>query len=182
MDKENLRKFLLSKITSLSNNEIQSLSFRLTNQLIKFFSSHPELSNQVGGAFLPLKSEVAPVYQELLHAIPLDLSFPVLVNGQMSFGVPDGTPKGGVWLDWPYHMVEPDWLLVPGVGFDLSGARLGRGKGYFDRYLKDKDILSIGVTWSEQVIEKIPMEQYDCYLDFIITEDYCWDVDRKSVV
>jgi 5-formyltetrahydrofolate cyclo-ligase len=184
VDKDNLRKLLLSKITSLSDSEIQSLSFRLTHQLIKFFSSRPELSNQVGGAFLPLKSELAPVYQELLHAIPLDLSFPVLVNGQMSFGIPNGMPKGGVWLDLPYHLVEPDWLLVPGLGFDLSGARLGRGKGYFDRYFFDqkqneKDILSVGLAWSEQVIEKIPMEQHDCYLDFIITEDYCWDVNQQ---
>ena len=179
MGKDYLRKLLLSKITSLSDSEVQSLSFRLTNQLIKFFSSLPELSNQVGGAFLPLKSEIAPMYQELMHAVPLDLAFPVLVNGQMSFGIPNGMPKGRVWLDWPYHLIEPQWFLVPGLGFDFSGARLGRGKGYYDSYLEDKDLLTIGIAWSEQVIEKIPMEQHDCYMDFIITEEFCWDVGQQ---
>lgn len=128
---------------------------------------------------MPLKSEIAPMYQELMHAVPLDLAFPVLVNGQMSFGIPNGMPKGGVWLDWPYHLIEPQWFLVPGLGFDFSGARLGRGKGYYDRYLEDKDLLTIGIAWSEQVIEKIPMEQHDCYMDFIITEEFCWDVGQQ---
>ena len=128
---------------------------------------------------MPLKSEIAPMYQELMHAVPLDLAFPVLVNGQMSFGIPNGMPKGGIWLDWPYHLIGPQWLLVPGLGFDFSGARLGRGRGYYDRYLEDKDLLTIGIAWSEQVIEKIPMEQHDCYMDFIITEEFCWDVGQQ---
>jgi len=177
--KDSLRKFLLTKISTLSDNEFQSLSFRLTTQLIKFFSSIPELSNQIGGAFLPLKSEVAPVYQEFMREVPVGLSFPVLVNGQMHFGIPNGLPKGVVWLEQPYHVVEPEWLLVPGVGFDLNGARLGRGKGYYDRYLEDKEIMTVGVAWSEQIIEKIPVEQHDCHMDFIITEDFCWDVDQQ---
>jgi 5-formyltetrahydrofolate cyclo-ligase len=53
------------------------------------------------------------------------------------------------------------------------------GVSFFDQKQNEKDILSVGLAWSEQVIEKIPMEQHDCYLDFIITEDYCWDVNQQ---
>ena len=70
MGKEKIRSELLKKISLLPHDEIQSLSFNLTNQLIKFISSLPELSDQIVGAYLPLKFEIAPVYQELLKQIP----------------------------------------------------------------------------------------------------------------
>lgn len=180
MTKDNLRTHLLSKLSALSHDSVQSLSFAVTNQLIKLFSSLPKLQGQVGAGFLPLKAEIAPVYQELFKAVPLALSYPVQVEGQMLFGIPNGLPKGLIWLNPPYTVVEPEWLLVPGVGFDLSGARLGRGKGFYDRYLENKDVLKIGLAWSEQLVEKIPMEQHDCRMDFIITEECCWDVNQQE--
>lgn len=180
MDKESLRQEILSKLSALSNDTIQSLSFSLTNQLIKLFSSLPELQGQVGAGYLPLKAEIAPVYQELLRAVPLIMSYPVLNEGEMTFAIPNGMPRGSTWLEPPYALTEPKWFLVPGVGFDLSGARLGRGKGYYDRYLADAQYLKIGLAWTEQLVERIPVEQHDCFMDYIITEDFCWDVNRQE--
>lgn len=180
MKKDQLRNDLLSRLASLPFDELQSLSFRLTHQLIKLFSSFPELTSQIGGAYLPLKAEIAPVYQELLRELPLTLAYPVLENGEMHFGIPNGMPKGGTWLEPPYHFVSPTWFLVPGVAFDLSGARLGRGKGFYDRYLEDKVVTTIGLAWSEQILEKIPVEQHDYSMDFIITEKYCWNVAQQE--
>lgn len=178
--KENLRDELLSKLSALSFDEFQSLSFKLTNQLIKFLSSFPELQSQVGAAYLPLKAEIAPAYQELLKAFPCSLAFPILFEGEMLFGIPNGMPKGSTWLEAPYVPADPEWLLVPGVGFDLSGARLGRGKGFYDRYLADKDVMKIGLAWTEQIVKKIPVEKHDCHMDFIITEEFCWDVNQQE--
>lgn len=180
MEKENLRIELLSKLSSLPNESIQSLSFSLTKQLIKLFSFLPELQGQVGAGYLPLKAEIAPVYQELFRAVPVSLAYPVLVQGEMKFALPQGMPKGSTWLEAPYHIVEPQWLLVPGVGFDNEGARLGRGKGFYDRYLQDRDVLKIGLAWTEQIVEKIPVEAHDCHMDFIITEEFCWDVNQQK--
>lgn len=180
MDKEGLRKELLGKLSLLSNEEILAASFSLTNQLIKLLHSIPELVGQIGAAYLPLKAEVAPVYQELLHKIPLDLAFPILKNGEMSFGIPHGLPKGGTWLDPPYSEVEPLWFLVPGVGFDLKGARLGRGKGFYDRYFEERSGLRIGLALSGQIVEKIPVESHDSHMDFIITESFCWEVSQQK--
>jgi len=177
--KEKIRSELLKNISLLPHDEIQSLSFNLTNQLIKFISSLPELSEQIVGAYLPLKFEIAPVYQELLKEIPLNLAYPVLIEGQMAFGIPNGMPRGGTWLDQPYHLVEPNWFLVPGVAFDFKGTRLGRGKGYFDRYFDNRDVLKVGIAWSGQMIENVPFEQHDCQMDFIITEEFCWDVSQQ---
>ena len=180
MGKDILRKDLLTKLTFLPDDEIQLLSFKLTNQLIKFFSHFPKLSDQIGGAYLPLKKETAPVYQELLRKVPLTLAYPVLLEGKMLFGIPNGMPRGGLWLEPPYHLTTPSWLFVPGVAFDFKGARLGRGKGFYDRFLESKNVLTIGLAWSEQILEKIPVEQHDCHMDFIITEEFCWDVDQQT--
>lgn len=164
----------------MPGESVQSLSFKLTNQLIKFLSFHPELHGQIGAGYLPLKAEIAPVYQELLKAVPVSLAFPVLLEGDMLFGLPHGMPKGSTWLEAPYHPIEPRWFLVPAVGFDLLGARLGRGKGYYDRYLDGKDVLKIGLAWTEQIVAKIPVEKHDCHMDFIITEEFCWDVNQQE--
>lgn len=181
MDKDIIRTELLNSLSSLSFDEVKTISFDLTNQIIKLFHFLPELKEEIGAAYLPLKAEVAPIYQELLRKVPLNLAYPVLENGMMSFGIPQGLPKGGTWLEGPYHVVEPTWFFVPGVGFDLSGARLGRGKGYYDRYLENREeVLLIGLAWSEQIKQKIPVESHDCHMDFIITEKYCWDVGQQE--
>ena len=179
MGKEILRSELLRSLSALSNDEIQSLSFSLTNQIIKFLGLYPELGQQIAGAYLPLKAEIAPVYQELLHAVPLTLAYPIAKDGNMSFAIPDGLPRGGIWLEPPFHEVQPDWFFVPGVGFDLAGNRLGRGKGYYDRYLENSGAIKIGIAWSGQLNDKIPVESHDCHMDFIITEKFCWDVKQQ---
>ncbi|HXH30011.1 MAG TPA: 5-formyltetrahydrofolate cyclo-ligase [Bacteriovoracaceae bacterium] len=180
MDKESLRNKLLLKLSLVAEQDLQSLSFLLTNQIIKLLHSLPTLQGQIGAGYLPLKGEVAPVYQELLRHVPLNLAYPVLKAGEMTFGLPHGMPKGGTWLQVPYVEVEPEWLLVPGLGFDLNGNRLGRGKGFFDRYLEDNDALRIGLCWSEQIFEQIPVESHDCHMDYIITETFCWDVSLQK--
>lgn len=180
MVKDQLRTELLTKLASLPNDEIQSLSFKLTHQLIKLLSSLPDLKEQVGGAYLPLKAELAPVYQELLLRHPVNLAYPVLFEGDMFFGIPNGMPKGTTWLEPPYSLAEPQWFLVPGVGFDLNGARLGRGKGFYDRYLETRNVLKIGLAWSEQIVKKIPVEQHDAHMDYIITESFCWNVSQQE--
>lgn len=180
MSKLSLRKELLTKLAALSNDDILSLNFRLTEQLEKLFSSFPELSQKIGGAYLPLKAEVAPVYQEFLKQFPVKLAYPILHQGQMLFGIPNGMPKGTIWLEPPFSLTTPEWVLVPGVGFDLNGARLGRGKGYYDRYLETFLGLKIGLAASLQLVTEIPVESHDCHMDFIITEKFCWNVKQQK--
>jgi 5-formyltetrahydrofolate cyclo-ligase len=60
--------------------------------------------------------------------------------------------------------------LVPGVAFDNSGARLGRGKGVYDRLLGVPRGLAVGVFYDCQRAEKIPAGEHDQSLDMIVTE------------
>ena len=69
---------------------------------------------------------------------------------------------------------KPDIILVPLVAFDRSLNRIGYGKGYYDRALKqlssNKKILTIGMAFSFQEASIIPTNQYDYKLDCILTD------------
>ncbi len=63
-----------------------------------------------------------------------------------------------------------DFALVPGVGFDLMGGRLGRGRGYYDRLLAGVDANKCGVGFDWQVRVAIPLESHDIRLEFLVTQ------------
>ena len=65
-----------------------------------------------------------------------------------------------------------DLAIVPGVAFTLSGKRLGRGKGYYDRLFSHpafSEVYKIGLAFSFQVFPALPMDSYDSPLDEILT-------------
>ena len=86
---------------------------------------------------------------------------PLVIN---KFGIPE--PISGM-------VKYPDVLLVPIVAFDKNFNRIGYGGGFYDRYIKkirkQKKVLTIGFAYSFQKVKKIPTNNYDIKLDFIIT-------------
>jgi 5-formyltetrahydrofolate cyclo-ligase len=70
-----------------------------------------------------------------------------------------------------------DLILVPGMAFDLSGNRLGRGRGFYDRLLAEASGVKCGVCHDFQLLGKIPAEPHDAKVDFILTPSRC--VRRK---
>ncbi|MCF6174358.1 MAG: 5-formyltetrahydrofolate cyclo-ligase [Victivallaceae bacterium] len=64
---------------------------------------------------------------------------------------------------------DTTWLL-PGVAFDMTGSRLGRGKGVYDRLLAQVDVMAIGIFYECQKAVKVPVDEHDYRLDIIITE------------
>jgi 5-formyltetrahydrofolate cyclo-ligase len=71
-----------------------------------------------------------------------------------------------------------DLILVPGMAFDLSGNRLGRGQGFYDRILSAVSGIKCGVAYDFQLLEKIPSEPHDAKVDFMLTPNRC--VRRKK--
>jgi len=67
---------------------------------------------------------------------------------------------------------KEDLLLVPGVAFTAKGERLGRGGGFYDRFLSilDPDIEKAGVCFSCQILPQIPRESHDLCVDFVICD------------
>lgn len=65
----------------------------------------------------------------------------------------------------------PDLVLVPGLAFDKTGLRLGRGGGYFDRWLAaNPGVKTLGLCFACQLVKKIPVEAHDIRVDAVLTE------------
>lgn len=60
--------------------------------------------------------------------------------------------------------------LVLGLAFDRDGHRLGYGAGYFDRFLAGRAFPIIGVTFEEQVIDRVPVEPHDVPMTSVISD------------
>ena len=75
----------------------------------------------------------------------------------------------------PDRIVDPEWIetvIVPGLAFDINGNRLGRGAGFYDRFLPKLPSTAtiIGLAFECQVFESIPTERHDRPVDILITE------------
>lgn len=62
-----------------------------------------------------------------------------------------------------------DLIFVPGIGFNFDGARLGRGKGYYDRLLSTISGIRCGVAFDWQIAAELPCEAHDIRLDCVVT-------------
>lgn len=71
------------------------------------------------------------------------------------------------------HHVEPDEInlvLVPGVAFSTAGVRIGRGAGFYDRFLRKSPATRLGVCFSEQIDESVKGEDHDVPMEAIVTD------------
>lgn len=90
-----------------------------------------------------------------------------------SFGFEQPAPDAGV--------ISPagvDVVLVPGLAFGLDGTRLGRGAGYYDRFLAHVTADKIGLTTSGRIRSDLPREPHDVAMDWIATEEGVYPVQR----
>ena len=100
-----------------------------------------------------------------------------LLSVQISNPETDLIPGSYGILEPKQHLVKPfdlsrlDMVLVPGIAFDRKGHRLGRGKGYYDRFLKSlpDHIQTIGLAYDFQFMETIPVNDLDIAVQKVIT-------------
>ena len=65
---------------------------------------------------------------------------------------------------------EIELVVVPGVAYDRKGKRLGRGKGFYDRFLKTTKATKVGIGYEFQLLEELPSEAHDIPMDMIVTQ------------
>jgi 5-formyltetrahydrofolate cyclo-ligase len=72
----------------------------------------------------------------------------------------------------PILVEELDLILVPGLAFDLTGNRLGRGAGFYDRFLAGRrpGTIACGVCFEAQLVDRIPTDSWDVPMNTIATE------------
>lgn len=116
-------------------------------------------------------------------------AYPVRTDAGLEMALAEGgfalrRGPGGICepaLDAPRVLFgEIDAFLVPGLLFDRTCRRLGRGGGQFDRLLKRAraDATSIGICYAEHVVEELPEDSWDVAMDIIVTDQF---VIRRSI-
>lgn len=173
-DKRNIRQAIRAEIAKLSAVEKATLS----SQIFSHIASLKEVEQaSVIALFVSLPDE--PQTTDLIEQLLLQdkrVVVPRIVGDVMNFyDISEGVSKGAFGImepiaTTPINPSEIDAMIVPGVAFTKQCARLGRGKGYYDKYLSHKDFraYTIGVCYPCQVVEDLPSEPHDKVLDELI--------------
>ncbi len=75
---------------------------------------------------------------------------------------------------------EIDFIVVPGICFDKNGNRIGFGKGYYDRLLKETKAFKAGLCYDFQIADNIDADEFDIKMDAIVTESGVLRVDKEE--
>lgn len=128
---------------------------------------------------LPDEPNIAPLLEEALRA-GKDVALPRFDSSRQDYvvcriteiadlrrgyyGILEPSPECG-----PATLNQLDFAFVPGVAFDVSGRRLGRGKGYFDRLLAQVPGHKCGVAFDWQVVAAVTVEPHDICVNSLLT-------------
>ncbi|CAO4173035.1 5-formyltetrahydrofolate cyclo-ligase [Methylorubrum aminovorans] len=142
----------------------------------------PELAQApLVGAFWPIRSEIDPrPLIERLFARGQRVALPNVTKQGLVFRewrAGEELVQGGFGLSEPRDdlpPLDPTALIVPLAAFDRAGQRIGYGAGYYDqaieRLSKNGPVLTVGIAFSVQEIERVPAEPHDRPLDHLVTE------------
>ena len=81
----------------------------------------------------------------------------------------------------PIPVADIDLVLVPGLGFDRFGNRLGRGRGFYDRFLVHRDFRGVacGLALAEQFVDPLPAGPHDRSVGLLVTDEQVRRFGRK---
>ncbi len=164
MEKNALRKEVLKRIRNYEGKEEAS------RKIVEILRSRDDYRTaDVILAFCPLKSEpdISPLLEDRRVLLPF------IEDGEMKFGRGD-VEKSPLGVKLVKNGKEAEYeralIIVPLVAFDSAGHRLGRGGGYYDRYLRTHKgkLHSIAVAFSCSLVDSVPVESHDEMPDEII--------------
>ena len=174
-EKAALRKHLLEQRDSISFDLMEIHSSKIFSKLIKtkIISEAKSI-----GCYYSIGSEVRT--QEIINHFLSEnksVSLPKVSQDSMSFRRIENLSR---LEKGEYDISEPkdnapieqnhDVVLVPCIGLDKSGNRIGYGVGFYDKYLGGKDVTKIALAYSKQIVKTIPASIDDVKMDWIITE------------
>ncbi len=177
------RQNLKSQREKVPTEEAQAAAESLWNQLKEqtFFHNAKRVA-----AFCSFKAEISTMkVLEGILASGKELYLPRVEKGQTLIQFYPVTDLKKL-APGQYEILEPpavgvalapskiDLILVPGLGFDNRGHRLGYGQGHYDRFLKviDPHCFTLGISYAFQLIDKVPNADHDSPVNAVLTEKF----------
>ena len=169
--KDTLRKEMLLTRKNISNKKSKSKVIET-----KLLDLDIYKKSKVIAIYNSMKDEVNTTYlinESLKNKIVL---LPKVIDNKMIFIKIDNDTK---YSKSSFKVLEPigkeytdkiDLIIVPGVSFDKNLNRLGYGKGYYDKYLANSNLYKIGICFDEQIVNNLPIEEFDIKMNLVITE------------
>ncbi len=178
MNKSELRKEIKSRKRQYSSSQLEELSLSVLSRLsqnerlqeahtvLMYYSLPDEVNTH---AYIDSLVEQG---KRVLLPVVIDVENMIIREYTGKQDLREGAyhiqePIGKIFPKEKYQEIEVG--IIPGMGFDNMGNRLGRGKGYYDRFLKEvPDMYKIGICFEFQKVEAVPTEQTDVRMNEII--------------
>ncbi|TMI47567.1 5-formyltetrahydrofolate cyclo-ligase [Candidatus Bathyarchaeota archaeon] len=183
VEKENLRRYMLRLRDRQSVGEIEQKSQDIIDQVLHL---HEYVRARGIACYVNKDSEVntRPLIRATLDQEKRVL-IPVVKKGDIELFYSEIKDLGSELAPGTFGILEPkpenvhpvsldtvDVMFVPGIVWDREGYRLGWGRGYFDRVIKNlpQHVRSAGLAFNMQLIGKVPRDQFDVPVDIVVTE------------
>ena len=173
MNKKELRQNIRTAKKQHTKEELQ----RQSEAVMQKLASHPwflAAEKVMLYASLPDEVQTLAFIEEWRHRKTIIL--PTVVGDDI---IPVELADDTVFAEGDFHIPEPqnhpynggfDLVVVPGMAFDAEGHRLGRGRGYYDRFLaQHPQVHTIGLCFDFQLVPEVPSEPHDRTIDEILT-------------
>lgn len=173
MEKKDLRASIKALKKQHTKEQLQEQSDLIMAKL----EQHPDFANaNTVMLYSALPDEVqTQAFLEKWH-LKKKIILPTVVGDDI---IPVEFGKDTAFAVGDFNILEPqnepytggfDLIVVPGVAFDGKGNRLGRGRGYYDRFLcQHLDVKRIGICFDFQLVDKVPAEVFDIRMDEVIS-------------
>jgi len=183
-EKQNIRKFLIDR-----RNELSLKYEARNNSHIHIKTLLEDIGKCRVGSYFPFRNEIStkPIH-ELLFSLGFEISLPCINDKDKNltfrnWEINDDLKKNKYGILQPRENTIddcPGMIIVPLVGFSVSGYRLGYGGGYYDRFIEKKNkagkIITVGFGYTFQEVNNLPIESHDQKLNWILTEKYLYKV------
>ena len=185
MDKKELRRYIREQKRHFTPQQLGEMSLSIMSSLL----SHSQIQKADSVLMyhsLPDEVDTRSALDQFL-AMGKKVLLPKVVS-DTEMTIHEYTGKDSLQPSEPYGILEPTTpefsiinpqlsivVVVPGMAFDRQGHRLGRGKGYYDRFLsRIPNIYKIGVCFPFQLVESVLSEETDILMDEVIAGESRW--------
>lgn len=178
MNKKELRKIIKDRKRQYSSSQLEELSLSVLSRL----ADHESFRNaKYILMYYSLPDEVnTHTFIDEMIALGKTVLLPVVKDSE-NMEIREYSGRKDL-TEGSFHILEPTGKffpperykeievgVIPGMSFDVKGNRLGRGKGYYDRFLKKvPTMFKIGICFDFQKINTIPIEETDIRMDYIL--------------